>query len=607
MTIKIIEEQYYKGVTFSQTSAPTSGMVKGDTWLNSNGVLKIYNGVTWECIENLPASANFTVDDETSAINQTLQFTDQSTGDIVDWLWDFGDSNTTTVQNPTHQYTTAGQYTVSLTITDSGSNQDTKTVTNFITVANDPGASFVAGSTVNHINTDITFTDNSTTNGTISAWSWDFGDGNTSTAQNPVHQYTSSGQYTVSLTITDEFGSDTMTRTNYIAIDVPPTAAFVSDIQSAGTNENITFTDQSTSFGTISVWSWDFGDGNTSTLQNPVHQYTSTGNYTVSLTVTDEYGNDTETKADYIVITANGTGYDYGYCMGGQDGSNYSSIIDRITFPFDSGTATHVGNLSGTRGYVAGYNSSNYGYCMGGYDNSNFFSTIDRITFPFDSGTASHVGNLSGTKNDVAGCNSSNYGYGMGGHDGSYLSTIDRITFPFDSGTATHVGNLSGTKRLAAGCNSSNYGYCMGGYSSISTIDRITFPFDSGIASHVGNLSGTRYNAAGCNSSNYGYCMGGHMSGSYYVSIIDRITFPFDSGTATHVGNLSRNRYNAAGCNSSNYGYSMGGIDGSNNLSTVDRITFPFDSGTASHVGNMSGTRNSAAGCDGTDFVTLFV
>ena len=86
----------------------------------------------------------------------------------------------------------------------------------------------------------------------------------------------------------------------------------------------------------------------------------------------------------------------------------------------------------------------NYGYCMGGYNCSSSLTTIDRIEFPFDSGTASHVGNLLEIFERMpAGCNSSNYGYCMGGFNGNYFSTINRITFPFNSGTATHVGNLS--------------------------------------------------------------------------------------------------------------------------------------------------------------------
>ncbi len=100
----------------------------------------------------------------------------------------------------------------------------------------------------------------------------------------------------------------------------------------------------------------------------------------------------------------------------------------------------------------------NYGYCMGGYTGSARLSTIDRITFPFDSGTASHVGNLSGTQFSSAGCNSSNYGYSIGGNTGTtIISTIDRIAFPFDSGTASHVGYLSIYRCNSAGIDSTDF------------------------------------------------------------------------------------------------------------------------------------------------------
>ena len=151
-----------------------------------------------------------------------------------------------------------------------------------------------------------------------------------------------------------------------------------------------------------------------------------------------------------------GPGSNYGYNMGGHNGSDYISTIDRITFPFDSGTASKVGNLSGSRSYSAGCNSSNYGYCMGGYT-SVYFSTIDRITFPFDSGTASAVGNLSGSRTYSTGCNSSNYGYNMGGYNGTVTSIIDRITFPFDSGIASVVGNLSGSRIYSTGCDGTDF------------------------------------------------------------------------------------------------------------------------------------------------------
>ena len=249
----------------------------------------------------------------------------------------------------------------------------------------------------------------------------------------------------------------------------------------------------------------------------------------------------------------------------GCNSSNYSylfgnyveSNIDRFSFPFDSGASSLVGNLSQIKGYTSSCNSSNYGYVTSGYGSSSgnvYYSTIDRITFPFDSGTASHIGNLSQTKYATAACNSSKYGYVCGAEideSAESFSTVDRITFPFDSGTASHVGNLSSKRGYISGCNSSNYGYTFGGqtystqYDYHSYIDRFSFPFDSGTATHVGNLNYTKIVVATNNSSNYGYCCGGSVSGAQF-SIIDRIAFPFDSGTATHVGNLSKTRSNSS-------------------------------------------------------------
>ena len=597
-------------INYVQGSTP-SNPIEDELWYDTNNrQLFIYTSNNeWKKIATvfIAATADFIVDDDTTDTSHAVQFTDKSLGDIVSWSWDFGDGNTSNIQNPTHQYSSPGQYTVSLTMTNTVNTQDTRTITNFITVANDPGANFIASTIADHINANIQFIDQSTSNGTIISWQWDFGDGNTSNIQNPTHQYSSPGQYTVSLTVTDEFGSDMMTRTNYIAIDVPPTAEFISDKQVINASQSIQFIDKSIFHGTVKSWLWDFGDGTTSILQFPVHRYISPGQYTASLTVTDEYGSNTETSPNHIVVNINGTGYEYGYCISGSSNPNVFTIIDRIIFPFDSGTATHVGNSNTTHRGKAACNSSNYGYEMGGNVSFNF-STISRMTFPFDSGTTAHIGNLSNTRSYSAGCNNSRYGYCMGGHDN--LSSIDRIIFPFDSGTSNHVGNLS--SNIAAetvGCNSSNYGYCMSGWKAtsvfLSTVDRITFPFDFGIADHTGNLSENKRSGIGCNSSNYGYYIMGH-NGLDRISTIDRITFPFDSGTATHVGNLTFTGTYAAGCNSTNYGYSMGGWN-STDYSIIDRITFPFDSGIAVHIGNLSGSRHACAGCDGTDFVTLFV
>lgn len=120
-------------------------------------------------------------------------------------------------------------------------------------------------------------------------YAWTFGDGGTSTLQNPSHEYTEDGLYTVTLTVTDDAEhSDTMTRTDYInVLDVAPDASFDESAEQFGESQSVSFTDTSKSHDSIISWSWNFGDDETSTLQNPSHTYADDGIYTVTLTVCD--------------------------------------------------------------------------------------------------------------------------------------------------------------------------------------------------------------------------------------------------------------------------------------------------------------------------------
>ncbi len=149
----------------------------------------------------------------------------------------------------------------------------------------------------------MTFTDSSTNSPT--AWSWNFGDSNTSTVQNPSHTYSSAGNYTVALTATNQYGNNTNTKSNYITVTsgAPPVANFSGTPTSGTAPLSVTFTDSSTNSPT--AWSWDFGDGNTSTVQNPSHSFTTADVYTVRLKATNSYGNNTKTQVNYI--TANTT------------------------------------------------------------------------------------------------------------------------------------------------------------------------------------------------------------------------------------------------------------------------------------------------------------
>jgi len=168
-------------------------------------------------------------------------------------------------------------------------------------VGSPPAADFSGSPTSGTAPLTVNFTDQSTNSPT--SWSWDFGDSGTSTAQNPSHEYTSAGDYTVSLTASNAVGSDTATKTDYISVTVPaPVADFTGSPTSGTAPLTVDFTDQSTNSPTS--WSWDFGDSSTSTAQNPSHEYTAAGTYTVSLTATNAGGSDTATKTDYITATS---------------------------------------------------------------------------------------------------------------------------------------------------------------------------------------------------------------------------------------------------------------------------------------------------------------
>jgi len=298
----------------------------------------------------------------------------------------------------------------------------------------------------------------------------------------------------------------------------------------------------------------------------------------------------------------------YGYFAGGTtNGSSYLSTVERIEFPFDYGTANHVGNLSCSAVGGCGFNSTKYGYVIGG----GICSNIERFQFSFDSGTSLNVGFTPySNENDPASFNSSQHGFMCGGYDVAITSAIYRLEFPFDSGSLSNVGSLSVTRRyINGGFNSSQHGFSLGGFitlpNAITTIDRILFPFNSGTASNVGNLSSNRCALGSCNSSIYGFTFGGSPNANDRSSIIDRVTFPFNSGTASNVGNLNKTGMVGAGCNSTTYGY-VHNRSGTT-ISSIERIQFPFNSGTSTDVGNLTENKYYGIGIDNTDFITQFI
>lgn len=254
--------------------------------------------------------ASFTASKTSGCSPVVVQFTDQSTNSPTSWYWDLGNGGSSTLQNPAASYITPGTYTVILTATNSsGSTNDT----NYITVYAAPTVAFTANDTSTACGTKtVTFTNSTTPNaGGPTLYLWDFGDGDSSTAANPTHTYTSSGTFSVSLVVTNSNGcTQTLTKSNYITVAPTPTIDFTAN-NTGGCNApfSVTFTNNTT--GGVS-YQWLFGDGNGSTATSPSHTYTATGSYNVSLIATGSNTcSDTLTKNAYINIGSVSANFTY--------------------------------------------------------------------------------------------------------------------------------------------------------------------------------------------------------------------------------------------------------------------------------------------------------
>ena len=249
-------------------------------------------------------TANFSADPTSGSVPLKVQFTDNSIGNPRHRLWNFGDGSNSTLQNPSHTYTQAGTYNVTLTAMNVAGN-NTTTKPNYIFVnAYPPVAKFTSSPTYGNAPLTVTFTDTST--GSPTSWSWNFGDGSAvDTTKSPTHIFTTAGTFTVTLTATNANGANSNSAQIVVspAVVPAPVAAFTTSATTGTAPATITFTYQST--GSPTSWSWNFGDGSTSTLQNPpTYTYTQAGTYTISLTVSNAYGSNTSVKNSLINISS---------------------------------------------------------------------------------------------------------------------------------------------------------------------------------------------------------------------------------------------------------------------------------------------------------------
>lgn len=281
-------------------SYDTSSMPAGEFSINIGNKAKT---IDLEPKVQKPA-ADFSASPTSGTVPLKVKFTDLSKGSPRKWQWNFGDGKGSDEQNPVHIYKEAGKYTVSLTVWNAaGSSKITKTYLIYVKdKLKPPVADFSAAPASGKVPLKVSFTDKST--GIVTWRKWDFGDDTSSSTQNPVHTYKKTGRYTVSLTVGNHAGSNTLKRSYFINVKSdmkPPVAGFTAIPTSGKKPLAVSFTDTST--GIPTSWTWSFGDGAYSSKENPTHKYSKAGKYTITLTVKNVKGKDTETRSKYIVVS----------------------------------------------------------------------------------------------------------------------------------------------------------------------------------------------------------------------------------------------------------------------------------------------------------------
>jgi|GEM_PF-1273713 len=256
-----------------------------------------------------PVTASFTTNVSSGFAPLSVKFTDSSSSSdpITTWNWSFGDGSlNSTLQHPVHTYTTGSTYPVILTVSNSCGNRESATSTITVTTCPPVTAAFTSNVSSGFAPLSVKFTDSSSSSDPITAWNWSFGDGSpNSTLQHPVYTYSSAGTYPVILTAYNSCGNRSSSTGTITITNCPPvTASFTSNVSSGFAPLSVRFTDTSSSSDPITAWNWSFGDGSpNSTLQHPVHTYTTGGMYPVILTAYNSCGSRSSSTGTITVTT----------------------------------------------------------------------------------------------------------------------------------------------------------------------------------------------------------------------------------------------------------------------------------------------------------------
>ncbi len=296
---------WYGKIWYSWDQNGTTNATQLKPWLDADetGIEKL-PGVSWEII---PPEADFMTFASNITQGDTVLFLDQSGPGIMEWEWLFegGDPDTSSTQDPYIVYADTGYFDVSLHVINAdGEDTELREDYIYINAMLAPVVDFIADDTTVPERASVHFTDLSENNPTEWYWEFDGGSPATSSAQNPTVRYNNTGVYNVTLIASNLGGSDTLIKENYIIVGgVLPGADFEADKSHITQGETVNFTDLSSGEPTSWAWSFEGGTPDTSNLQDPSDIiYNEGGAFTVSLTVENGVGQSTLTIDDYILV-----------------------------------------------------------------------------------------------------------------------------------------------------------------------------------------------------------------------------------------------------------------------------------------------------------------
>jgi PKD repeat protein len=251
----------------------------------------------------LNATASASPSSGSSPLNVAFTCTASGGASPYSYRWTFGDGGNSTIQNPSHTYSSIGSYSATVTVTDSTSATATSQVNINVTGAVPLSANIAASPTSGQAPLAVNFTGSASGGTSPYSYRWSFGDGSNSTTQNPSHTYSSAGSFAATLTVTDSLSANASSTVAITVNSVLPqfTASATATPTSGQAPLAVSFTGAASGGTSPYSFNWDFGDGNSSTSQNPSYTYLSVGTYTATLTVTDSVSASANSSVSIIV------------------------------------------------------------------------------------------------------------------------------------------------------------------------------------------------------------------------------------------------------------------------------------------------------------------